>query len=118
MVSIWKNFYKGINCVKPSLIERKRMNSLTISCHGCYELEKTDQGELQTQDIPAAWNELYSDYLGVHVPDDRRGCLQDVHWGHGSLAISAPTLPAFYAAQLYDRLVKQHTRTFNLGWIP
>lgn len=103
-----ENFYKGINCVKPSLI-RTEADELTYHFHVMvrYELEKKlISGELQTQDIPAAWNELYSDYLGVHVPDDRRGCLQDVHWGHGSFGyFSTYSTGSLYAAQLYDRLV-------------
>ena len=37
-------------------------------------------GDLAVADLPQRWNELYRDYLGVTVPDDRRGCLQDVHW--------------------------------------
>ena len=28
-------------------------------------------------------------YLGIEVPDDRRGCLQDVHWSGGGIGYCA-----------------------------
>ena len=37
-------------------------------------------GDLDVSDIPGAWNDRYESLLGVDVPDDARGCLQDVHW--------------------------------------
>lgn len=40
-------------------------------------------GELALADLPAAWNDEFARLLGLTVPDDRRGCLQDVHWAHG-----------------------------------
>ena len=50
-----------------------------------YELEKAlMEDEIAIDDIPAFWNERYLNYLGVQVPDDKQGCLQDVHWSHGS----------------------------------
>jgi carboxypeptidase Taq len=52
------------------------------------------------KDIPAFWNEHYKKYLGLDVPDDRRGCLQDVHWSHGSFGyFPTYTLGSLYAAQ-------------------
>ena len=46
-----------------------------------YELEKAFvNGEITVDEIPALWNEKYREYLGVEVPDDAHGCLQDVHW--------------------------------------
>ena len=46
--------------------------------------KKLLEGTLQVKDIPAYWNEQYKKLLGVTVPDDKNGCLQDVHWSHGS----------------------------------
>ena len=62
-------------------------------------LDKT----LAVQDIPAFWNEHYKNLLGVDVPDDKRGCLQDVHWSHGSFGyFPTYSLGSFYAAQFYS----------------
>jgi len=59
-------------------------------------------GELQTNDIPACWNEKYKKWLTVDVPDDKRGCLQDVHWSHGSFGyFPTYSLGSFYAAQFF-----------------
>jgi len=40
-------------------------------------------GQMSVKDVPGEWNKRYKDYLGIDVPDDRRGCLQDVHWSFG-----------------------------------
>ncbi|MGO8055623.1 carboxypeptidase M32, partial [Rhizobium leguminosarum] len=80
------DFYKGINKVSPSLI-RTDADELTYHLHVMirYEIEKKlIEGSIQTKDIPAYWNNHYKSYLGISVPDDKRGCLQDVHWSHGS----------------------------------
>ena len=37
-------------------------------------------GRVTVDEVPALWNAKYKEYLGVDVPDDARGCLQDVHW--------------------------------------
>lgn len=41
-------------------------------------------GGLELKDLPEAWNARYRDYLGLDVPDDARGVLQDVHWSGGA----------------------------------
>jgi len=68
-----------------------------------YELEKNlIEGSIQVRDIPAYWNEQYEKYLGVKSPDDLHGCLQDVHWSHGSFGyFPTYSLGSFYAAQLF-----------------
>ena len=97
-------FYKAINKVKPSLI-RTESDELTYHFHVMirYEIEKMlIRGELKTGEIPACWNEQYKKWLGVAVPDDQRGCLQDVHWSHGSFGyFPTYSLGSFYAAQFF-----------------
>lgn len=75
-----------------------------------YEIEKMlIEGSISTKDIPAYWNEHYKKYLGVQVPDDKRGCLQDVHWSHGSFGYFATySLGSLYAAQLYAAIAKEN----------
>jgi carboxypeptidase Taq len=55
-------------------------------------------------DLPAAWNERYRDLLGVSVPDDAQGCLQDIHWSQGAMGyFPTYTLGTLYAAQFFEQ---------------
>ena len=104
-------FYKGINKVQPSLI-RTEADELTYHFHVMirYEIEKQlIGGSISAKDIPAMWNELYKKYLGLTVPDDKQGCLQDVHWSHGSFGYFATySIGSLYAAQLYAAISAQN----------
>lgn len=97
-------FFKAINKVQPSLI-RTEADEITYHFHVYirYRLEKgLLEGSLATADIPHFWNEQYQKLLGVTVPDDRQGCLQDVHWSHGSFGyFPTYSLGSLYAAQFY-----------------
>ncbi len=65
-------------------------------------------GQLSIGDLPGAWNELYRDYLGVVVPDDRRGCLQDVHWSMGAFGyFPTYTLGTLHAAQFHEAACRE-----------
>jgi carboxypeptidase Taq len=58
-------------------------------------------GDLQVADLPGAWNEGLRAVLGITPPDDRRGCLQDIHWYDGAIGyFPSYTLGAMAAAQL------------------
>jgi len=60
-------------------------------------------GSLAVKDLPAEWNRLYKEEVGVVVPDDRRGCLQDVHWSMGAIGyFPTYTLGTLYAAQFFE----------------
>jgi len=60
-------------------------------------------GDLAVTDLPGAWNEGMKQLLGLDVPDDRRGCLQDIHWYDGAWGyFPTYTLGAMTAAQLFD----------------
>jgi carboxypeptidase Taq len=74
-----------------------------------YQLEKKlIEGSLPVTGIPEWWNEHYAAWLGVTVPDDKRGCLQDVHWSHGSFGyFPTYSLGSFYAAQLFSAAENQ-----------
>ena len=80
-------FYRAINKAEPSLI-RTEADELTYALHVMvrYEIEKQlIDGTLAVRDVPAEWKRLYQEYLGVDVPNDREGCLQDSHWSGGSV---------------------------------
>jgi carboxypeptidase Taq len=59
-------------------------------------------GELEVADLPGAWSEGMRGLLGIVPPDDRRGCLQDIHWPVGAFGyFPCYTLGAVLAAQLF-----------------
>ena len=77
-----RELYEAVNVARPSLI-RTEADELSYCLHILvrYELEKAFvNGAITVDEIPALWNAKYREYLGVEVPDDTRGCLQDVHW--------------------------------------
>lgn len=68
-----------------------------------YRLEKAlIEGRMDLADLPGAWNDGYGRLLGITPPDDRLGCLQDIHWYGGSWGyFPTYTLGAMTAAQLF-----------------
>ena len=94
--------YRLSNLVQPDLI-RVEADEATYDLHvmARFELETAlIDGGLDVPDVPERWNALYRDYLGVEVPDDARGCLQDVHWSCGLFGyFPTYTLGNLYAAQ-------------------
>lgn len=80
-------FLRAVNAVRPGLI-RVDADEATYSLHIVlrFELEVALlQGELAVADLPVAWNDGMRELLGVEVPDDARGALQDIHWAFGEL---------------------------------
>ncbi|RXF73889.1 carboxypeptidase M32 [Hansschlegelia zhihuaiae] len=69
-----------------------------------YRLEKAMiAGDLALADLPGAWNDGMGELLGVTPPNDRLGCLQDIHWPSGGWGyFPTYTLGAMTAAQLFD----------------
>ncbi len=105
-----EDFYKGINKVQPSPI-RTEADEVTYHFHVMirYELEKRlVEGTLKPRDIPAYWNEQYWNYLGLRIADDKQGCLQDVHWSHGSFGyFSTYSMGSFYGAQFFAEATEE-----------
>jgi carboxypeptidase Taq len=98
--------YRGVNRVIPSLI-RVEADEVTYGLHIVirFELEQElVEGRLAIRDLPEAWNARYEEYLGVQVPDDAHGVLQDVHWASGLIGYF-PTyaLGNLIAGQLFAR---------------
>ena len=80
-------FHAGIHAVRPGLI-RIQADEVTYAMHVMlrFELEQDIvEGRVELRDLPQRWNEKMWDYLGVEVPDDGHGVLQDVHWSGGSI---------------------------------
>jgi len=80
-------FMAAINRAEPGLI-RVEADETTYSLHIIlrFELEqRLIEGTLEPKDLPEAWNAGMYDLLGVEVPDDARGVLQDIHWSYGGI---------------------------------
>lgn len=103
----WEEFYRAVNKVQPSLI-RTEADEVTYSLHVMirYELEKQLMaGTLAVRDLPAAWNKMYKEYLGIDVPDDKHGVLQDSHWSFGAIGyFPSYALGSAYGAQFLRRM--------------
>ena len=101
------DFYLAVNKAEPSLI-RTEADELTYPLHIMirYELEKQlISGNLAARDLPEAWNALYKEYLGIDVPNDTKGVLQDSHWSNGSFGyFPSYALGSAYGAQLIKRM--------------
>ena len=97
------DLYRAVNKAEPSLI-RTESDELTYAMHIMirYEIEKQlIGGTLEVRDVPAAWNALYREYLGIDVPSDTEGCLQDSHWSGGMIGyFPSYALGSAYGAQM------------------
>jgi carboxypeptidase Taq len=96
---------RGANRVERSLI-RIEADEVTYNLHILIrfelELEIFEDG-LALTDLPEAWNARYRDYLGLEVPDDARGVLQDVHWAGGAFGyFPTYSLGNVIAGQLWE----------------
>ncbi|QQE12248.1 carboxypeptidase M32 [Planctomycetota bacterium] len=125
-----RDVYESLNIVERSLI-RTQADEVTYNLHIMirFELELAlVRGDLNVADLPGAWNEKYKDYLGIDVPDDGVGCLQDIHWSLGAIGyFPTYTLGNLYSAQFYEKanqelgdlhaMFEQGDFTTLLGWL-
>ncbi len=97
----------ALNRVQPSLI-RVEADECTYNLHIIlrFEIEVAlIEGRLAVADVPEAWNARMKSLLGIDVPNDALGCLQDIHWSHGSMGyFPTYTLGNLYAAQLFEKI--------------
>jgi len=103
-----RELYEAVNVVRPSLI-RTEADELTYCLHVMvrYELEKEFMnGRIGVDEIPALWNAKYKEYLGIDVPDDASGCLQDVHWTMSFGYFPSYALGNAYGAQILHSMQK------------
>jgi len=98
------NLYRLYTQVQPGFI-RVDADEVTYPLHIVlrYRLERAMlSGDLDLADLPGAWNDAMRDLLGITPPDDRLGCLQDIHWPAGSFGyFPTYTLGAMAAAQFF-----------------
>lgn len=125
-----RTLFEQNNRVERSLI-RIFADEVTYNLHIIvrFELELALLGgELAVRDLPEAWNAAYAQTLGVRPSSDAEGCLQDVHWAHGSFGyFPSYTLGNLYAASLTRSLVREQPNLWQevgagnfapvLGWL-
>lgn len=95
--------YRAANAVERGLI-RVEGDEVCYNLHIIirFELEVAMlDGSLPVDQIPEEWNRRYKEYLGVDVPNDAVGCLQDVHWSHGSFGY----FPSYTFGNIYGAMV-------------
>lgn len=92
--------YRAVNIAQPSLV-RTEADELTYPLHIMirYDIERLlFAGEATAKDIPALWAQKTREYLGLDVPNDTLGCLQDTHWSGGSFGY----FPTYALGSAYD----------------
>jgi carboxypeptidase Taq len=98
-------FYEAANTVHPDNLIRVEADELTYHMHIVlrFEIERDlIHGDLDVAEVPQVWNDKMAEYLGVRPDSDSEGCLQDIHWTHGSFGyFPTYSLGSVLAAQLF-----------------
>jgi carboxypeptidase Taq len=98
--------YEAVNAVDPTNCIRVEADELTYHLHVVlrFEIERDlIHGDLDVAEVPAVWNDRMASYLGVRPESDTEGCLQDIHWSHGSFGyFPTYSLGSVIAAQLFE----------------
>jgi carboxypeptidase Taq len=100
-------WYREVNTAEPSLI-RVEADEATYNLHIIlrFELEQAMLADtFPLEQLPEEWNRRIWDYLGIEVPNDAEGVLQDVHWSGGSIGYF-PTyaLGNLISAQIWEKI--------------
>jgi carboxypeptidase Taq len=105
-----ENLYRRLTRVSRSAI-RVDADELTYPAHVMlrYQLERDLlDGRLTVDDLPQAWNQGMVDRLDLQLTTDVEGCLQDIHWAHGSFGyFPSYVIGGVIAAQLFEKLREQ-----------
>lgn len=99
-----EQIYAAINRVEPSLI-RIEADEVTYNLHIIlrFRIEKElFEGQIGVDEVPDRWNRLMQDLLGIEVPDDAQGCLQDIHWSFGGFGY----FPSYALGKLYAAMFR------------
>jgi carboxypeptidase Taq len=105
-------FYRAINRVKPSFI-RVDADEATYNLHIIlrFELEQEIMaGSIDLKELPAIWNARFEEYLGIPVPNDTLGVLQDVHWSGGGFGyFPTYSLGNIISVQIWEKVLSEIT---------
>ncbi|MFX1580073.1 MAG: carboxypeptidase M32 [Promethearchaeota archaeon] len=108
-------FIKAMNLVEPSLI-RIEADEVTYSLHIIvrFEIERDlFSDKITVSELPQVWNEKYSEYLGVDVPDNTNGVLQDTHWASGYFGY----FPSYALGNIYDGMFLDKMKKEQPDWL-
>lgn len=101
-----ETFYRAINKIHPSLI-RVEADEATYNLHIILRFELEQEifsGKVNLADLPALWNERMMQYLGIDVPDNALGVLQDIHWSSGQFGyFPTYSLGNIIACQIWEK---------------
>jgi carboxypeptidase Taq len=104
-----EDVYGGANIVEPGFI-RVEADEATYNMHIMvrFEIERALlKGDLNVADVPDVWNQRYKEYLGLDVPDNAKGCLQDIHWSMAAMGyFPTYTLGNLYCAQFFEKALE------------
>jgi len=104
-----EGFFRAVNRSRPSFI-RVEADEVTYNLHVLLRFELENEmleGRLKVNDLPEAWDARFKSYLGLDVPNDREGCLQDIHWSTVSFGIfPGYTIGNLVGAQLMEKARK------------
>jgi carboxypeptidase Taq len=105
-------FYRAVNKVSKSLV-RVDADEVTYNLHIMLRFDfemALLEGKLAVKDLPEAWNERVRADFGILPPDDRLGCLQDVHWYDGPIggAFQGYALGNILSALYYSQALQAH----------
>jgi carboxypeptidase Taq len=105
-----ERWYREVNAVEPSLI-RVDSDEATYNLHIILRFELEQEmvgGAFPLEQLPEEWNRRVWDYLGIEVPDDTRGVLQDTHWAGGAVGyFSTYALGNLISAQIWERVLTE-----------
>ena len=107
-----ETFHWAVNRVQRSLI-RTEADELTYNLHVMirFDLELDMlEGKLAIEDLPDAWNARYKSDLGIEPPNNRNGCMQDVHWYAGFIggSFQGYTLGNIMSGMFYEAALAAH----------
>lgn len=100
-----EDFNHAVNKIEPGLI-RCEADELSYCLHIIirYEIEKElINGTIECKDVPALWAKKYHDYLGVDVPNDKDGCMQDTHWSEALWGY----FPSYALGNIYGAMIRE-----------
>ena len=97
--------WPALHTVTPSFI-RVEADEATYNLHVAarFEIERAlFAGDLDVDELPGRWDDLYDELLGVRPPSVAEGVLQDIHWSMGAFGyFPTYTLGNLLAAQLFE----------------
>ncbi|MGZ8693152.1 MAG: carboxypeptidase M32 [Gaiellaceae bacterium] len=105
-----ERFYRASNRVKPSYI-RVDADEATYNLHIILRFELEQEilaGTIDLKELPEAWNTRFEEYLGIAVPNDGVGVLQDVHWSGGGFGyFPTYSLGNIISVQIWERVLSE-----------